>query len=400
MLGAAMTPPERRASLSLTAIFGLRMLGLFLVLPVFALEARRYPGGDDPALIGFAFGAYGLTQALLQLPFGIASDRLGRKRVIVAGLLVFALGSFVAAAADSVTGLLIGRALQGAGAVSAAVTALLSDLTRDVVRTKAMALVGISIGLVFALSLVAAPPLVGVLGLSGLFVSVGVLALLAIVVTIWWVPPEPVRHGEALRGRLLDVLSNRALLRLDFGVFVLHAVQLSMWMAVPTLIVQAGLAKAAHWELYLPAVLGSFLLLGGVLFRLERAGYLRATFLTSIGLIGLAQLGFLASAQSWGTAESLPWLGGALLIFFCGFNLLEATQPSLTSRLAPAHARGMALGAYNTAQSLGLFAGGAFGGMLVKQVGMSGLFEATAALSVLWLALAWRMQPVAGMRAH
>ncbi len=396
MLGVAMTPLERRASQSLTAIFGLRMLGLFLVLPVFVLEARKYPGGDDPTLIGIAFGAYGLTQALLQLPFGIASDRLGRKRVIAAGLLVFALGSFWAAAADGVTGLVIGRALQGAGAVSAAVTALLSDLTRDLVRTKAMALVGISIGLVFALSLVAAPPLVGVLGLSGLFVGVGVLALLALAVTIWWVPPEPVRHADALRGRLADVLADCTLLRLDAGVFILHAVQLSMWMAVPTLIVQAGLPKAAHWELYLPAVLGSFLLLGSVLFRLERAGYLRAAFLVSIGLIGAAQLGFLAGTHSWAPAHSPGWLGGALLLFFCGFNMLEATQPSLTSRFAPAHARGMALGAYNTAQSLGLFAGGALGGLLVKHVGPGGLFEATTALCLLWLAVAWRMPSVAG----
>ena len=396
MLGTAMTALERRASFSLTAIFGLRMLGLFLVLPVFVLEARKYPGGDDPALIGIAFGAYGLTQALLQLPFGIASDRFGRKRVIAAGLLVFALGSFWAAAADSVTGLVIGRALQGAGAVSAAVTALLSDLTRDLVRTKAMALVGISIGLVFALSLVAAPPLVEVLGLSGLFVGVGVLALFALAVTIWWVPPEPARHAHALRGRLAEVLADRTLLRLDVGVFILHAVQLSMWMAVPTLIVQVGLPKAAHWELYLPAVLGSFVLLGSVLFRLERAGYLRATFLVSIGLVGATQLGFLASAHGWAPAHSLGWLGGALLLFFCGFNMLEATQPSLTSRFAPAHARGMALGAYNTAQSLGLFAGGALGGLLVKHAGTNGLFEATAALCLLWLAVAWRMPGVAG----
>ena len=396
MLGAAMTPLERRASLSLTAIFGLRMLGLFLVLPVFALEAHKYPGGDNPALIGIAFGAYGLTQALLQLPFGIASDRLGRKRVIVAGLLVFALGSFWAAAAGSLTGLVIGRALQGAGAVSAAVTALLSDLTRDQVRTKAMALVGISIGLVFALSLVAAPPLVGVLGLSGLFTLVGVLALLAMGVTIWWVPPEPARHADALRGRLADVLADRTLLRLDLGVFILHAVQLSMWMAVPALIVRAGLPKASHWELYLPAVLGSFLLLGGILFRLERAGYLRATFLVAIGLVALAQCGFLAGVHGWAPAHSPGWLGAVLLVFFCGFNMLEATQPSLTSRFAPPHARGMALGAFNTAQSLGLFAGGALGGLLIKYAGASGLFEATAALSLIWLAAAWGLPSVTG----
>ena len=298
------------------------------------------------------------------------------------------------------TGLLIGRALQGAGAVSAAVTALLSDLTRDLVRTKAMALVGVSIGLVFALSLVAAPPLSAWLGLSGLFVGVGVLALLALAVTVWWVPPEPARHSQALKGRLADVLADRALLRLDFGVFVLHAVQLSMWISVPALLVAAALPRAAHWQVYLPAVFGSFLVLGGLLFRLERAGYLRAIFLISIGLIGIAQLGFLAEARGALPAGSLIWLGVLLFVFFCGFNLLEASQPSLVSRLAPAHARGAALGAYNTAQSLGLFAGGAIGGVLVKSAGASGLFAANAALSLVWLIVAWRMRPVPGAAAH
>ena len=276
-----MTRTELRASGSLASIFALRMLGLFLVLPVFALEARKYPGGDDPALIGLAMGIYGLTQGLLQIPFGMASDRLGRKRVIVFGLLIFALGSLIAGSADTLTGLLVGRSVQGAGAVSAAVTALLADLTRDSVRTKAMALVGASIGLMFALSLVVSPVIAAHIGLSGLFVLTAVLALLGTAVVVWGVPAEPMAHKDAARGGLRQVLSSPALLRLNIGVFVLHAVQLAMWVAIPAFLVQAGLGKDDHWQIYLPAVLGSFVLMGSI-FALERRGYLRAVFLGAI----------------------------------------------------------------------------------------------------------------------
>jgi len=383
-----MTALERRASVTLAAIFALRMLGLFLVLPVFALEAARYPGGDDPARVGLAMGIYGLTQALLQIPFGLASDRLGRKRVIVAGLLLFAAGSFLAAWADSLLGLAIGRALQGAGAVSAAVTALLADQTRDEVRTKAMALVGASIGLMFALSLVLAPLLVAAIGLGGLFALTGVLALVGVAVVIWAVPPEPVQHKDMPRGKLAEVLVHPGLLRLDAGVFILHAVQLAMWVAVPALLVQAGLAKEHHWWVYLPAVLASFFVMGMTLFPLERRGHLRTVFLAAIGLIGLVQLGLLWAVDTPGIA----WLAFLLFVFFCGFNVLEASQPSLVSRVAPARARGAALGVYNTLQSLGLFAGGAFGGWLVKHTGLDGLFVACAAGMGLWLLLAWPMR--------
>src|SRR5665647_1049522 len=238
-----MTPVELRASFSLASIFALRMLGLFLILPVFVIEAAKYPGGDDPALIGLTMGMYGLTQAMLQFLYGMASDRLGRKPVIIFGLVLFAAGSFMAALAPSLAWLAIGRAVQGAGAVSAAVTALLADQTRDEVRTKSMALVGASIGLMFALSLVAAPVLVGLVGLAGLFGLTGGLALAGVAVVLWWVPAEPLKHKNLPRCGLVEVLRLPALLRLNFGVFVLHAVQLAMWMAVPAMLVQAGLAR-------------------------------------------------------------------------------------------------------------------------------------------------------------
>jgi MFS family permease len=382
-----MTADERRASGSLAMIFAARMLGLFLVLPVFALEAARYPGGSDPAMIGLAMGIYGLTQGVLQIPYGLASDRFGRKRVIVLGLLVFAAGSFLAAAAPSLGWLVAGRALQGAGAVSAAVTALLADQTRDVVRTKAMALVGASIGLMFAVSLVAAPMLAARIGLHGLFTITGLLALACIAVVTWWTPPAPVQHASVPRGRLADVLAHPPLIRLDLGVFVLHAVQLAMWVAVPALLVQSGLSKEAHWMVYLPTVLASFVVMGAM-FTLERRGYLRAVFLAAIGLVLLVQAGLWATSF----APSLPLLSVLLFLFFCGFNILEATQPSLASRLAPAHSRGAALGVYNTLQSLGFFAGGAVGGWLAKNVGWGGLFGTCAALMLLWLVVAWPMR--------
>ena len=385
-----MLPVERRASGSLAAIFALRMLGLFLVLPVFALEAARYPGGDDPARVGLAMGIYGLTQGILQIPFGIASDWWGRKRVMVAGLVMFAIGSFVAAWAPDLNWLIIGRSVQGAGAISAAVTAMLADLTRDEVRTKAMALVGSSIALMFALSLVLAPTLAGYIGLHGLFALTGSLALAAIAAVIWWVPPEPLVHKDRPRGSVMEVLKNVPLLRLDFGVFILHAVQLAMWVAIPAMLVAAGLDKARHWQVYLPAVLLSFAALGMVLFPLERRGYLRAVFLWAIGIIFVVQLGLLMVSGM--ATSSLGWLAALLFLFFCGFNVLEATQPSLASRVAPAHARGAALGVYNTLQSLGFFAGGAIGGWITKAHGVQGLFIVCGALMLLWLIVAWPMK--------
>ena len=383
-----MTPTERRASASLASIYALRMLGLFLVLPVFALEARRYPGGDDPMWLGLAMGIYGLTQGLLQLPIGMASNRFGRKRVIVLGLLVFALGSFWATAADDLTGLLVGRSLQGAGAVSAAVTALLADLTRDEMRTKAMALTSCSIGLMFALSLVVSPWLMGWIGLPGLFGLTGVLAVLGVGVVVWGVPPEPEPVTGQDHGPLRDVLAHAELMRLHIGVFVLHAVQLAMWVSVPALLVQAGLQTGQHWQVYLPAVSLSFLFLG-VVFAAERRGHLKKVFLLSILLLVVVEFGLLV--QSAGTTD-MAWMAVLLCVFFCGFNALEATQARLASLIAPQAMRGNALGVYNTLQSLGFFVGGLGGGWLVKSWGSPVLFFCCGGTMLVWLLVAWSIK--------
>lgn len=387
-----MSSQELRASASLALIFALRMLGLFLVLPVFALEAARYPGGQDAAMVGLALGLYGLTQAVFQLPLGMASDRWGRKRIIIGGLAVFALGSLVAALADSLMGLMLGRALQGAGAVSAAVTALMADLTRDSVRTKAMAMVGGSIGLMFALALVLSPVLAAWGGLSGIFGLTFALALAGMAVVLWVVPAEPAQHCSAPRGKPAELLQHKDLLRLNAGVFILHTVQMAMWVAVPALLVAAGLDKEGHWKLYLPAVVLSLVAMGA-LFSLERKGRLRMALLGSIGLVMLVQVGLGVLART-SAVPSLALMGVLMFLFFVGFNALEASQPSLVSRMAPAHLRGAALGVYNTLQSLGLFAGGFLGGALAQWGGMSALFSATSVLMALWLLITWPLQPI------
>ncbi len=380
-----MTRFELRASISLAAIFALRMLGLFLILPVFAVHARAMVGGNDATLVGLALGIYGLVQAFLQLPLGMASDRVGRKPVIVAGLLVFAVGSFVAASTDSMMITIIGRALQGAGAVSAAVTALIADTTRDSQRTKAMAMVGGSIGLTFALSLVGAPLLYGVIGMGGIFALTGVLALAGIAVVYWVTPdaPLPARADAAERTRFREVVFEPDLLRLNFGIFTLHAVQLAMFIVVPTwLVSRGGLPLADHWKLYLPVVLLSFALMMPPLLWSERRGRLRAVFIGAVALLLVVQVLF--ALQTGGLAV----LAVLLLVFFVAFNLLEASLPSLVSRLAPPDAKGAALGIYNTTQSLGLFAGGMIGGWVQQQWGKPAVFAVCAALVAFWLVLA------------
>jgi MFS family permease len=380
-----MSPEERRTGASLASIFALRMLGLFLILPVFSVHARTLPGGDNLALVGFALGAYGLTQAFFQIPYGIASDYFGRKLVIVVGLLIFALGSFVAAWAPDMNWIIVGRVLQGAGAISAAVTALAADLTREEHRTKVMAMIGSSIGLVFALSLVGAPLLYGWIGMSGLFVLTGVLALAAIGLLIKAVPPAPAPHGHEklpLRRVLFDV----DLLRLNLGIFTLHMVQMAMFVVLPHALVNfGGLPAATHWQVYLPAVLVSFAVMVPAIIAAERKDKMRPVFLSAVGLLAVVQAGLYLLHQSlWALAA---WL----LLFFVAFNVLEATLPSLVSRTAPPAAKGAALGVYNTTQAVGLFIGGAAGGYIAQHFGDNAVFAACTGLALIWLAVAKTM---------
>jgi len=378
-----MSPLEIRASLSLASIFALRMLGLFLILPVFAVHAAQVRGGDNHTLVGIALGAYGLTQGMLQIPYGMASDRHGRKRIIVLGLVLFALGSFVAAAATSIYWIIAGRAIQGAGAISAPVMAFLSDLTREEHRTKAMALVGSSIGLMFALSLVGSPLLYRYIGMSGIFALTGLLALTAIWVVLRITPGQPATvvgvADKVAPARLGDVLRNVDLLRLNFGIFSLHSVQMAIFVVVPlSLVGVGGLSVDQHWKVYLPVVLASFALMVPAIVYAEKKAKMKEIFLASIALMALVQLGFVFALHNFSAIVIL------LLGFFVAFNVLEASLPSLVSRTAPVWAKGTALGVYNTTQSLGLFAGGATGGWLMQHHGKNEVFAFGLVLILLW----------------
>ena len=382
-----MTRPELRASIGLASIFGLRMLGMFVILPVFAIYAETLRGGDDLTLVGFAIGAYGLTQAVLQIPFGWLSDRYGRKPVIYCGLVIFALGSGVAAAADSIGGVIAGRILQGAGAISAVVIALTADLTRETQRTKAMAMIGSTIGLTFALSLVASPWLNQIIGVRGIFALTGILSLLAIGVVYAVVPAAPpmVRHAADDSLSLLKLLRDPQLARLNFGIFALHAVLMALFIVVPLSLRDGGLGIDHHWQVYLPVMLGSFAVMLPPVIIAERRGRLKAVF---AGAVAVLLAGHLA----------MPWLLGStnaiilfLLIFFSAFNVLEAMLPSLTSKLAPPAAKGAAMGIYSSVQFLGTFAGAASGGFLYHRFGANGVFVFDVTLLAVWLVLALGM---------
>ena len=382
-----MTPAERRAGVGLSAIYALRMLGLFLILPVFTLHAQTLPDGANVALIGFALGAFGLTQAFLQVPFGMLSDRIGRKPVIVFGLVVFAVGCVMAALADDVFTLAVARVVQGAGAISAAVTALAADLTREQHRTKIMAMIGSSIAVTFAISLVVAPALYGAIGMSGIFWLTGGLSLAAIVLVLRGIPPEVKQERPPIPTRFIDVLRHPQLLKLNFSVLALHLMQTALWVVVPAMLLQKiGLNATSHWQVYLPAALLSFVVMVPAIIIAEKRGKMRQVLLSAIVMILLVQAGFaLAPASAW-------LFGLWLTVFFIGFNILEATLPSLISRIAPPDVKGAAMGLYNTVQSIGLFAGGALGGVIATFGGPLAVHLACAILSVLWLGLMLSMQ--------
>jgi MFS family permease len=377
-----MSPLELRASIGLASIYGLRMLGMFLILPVFAVYAEHLPGGESHTLIGIALGMYGLTQAILQLPFG---------------LLLFALGSFVAASAHDIYMVIFGRAIQGAGAISAAVTALLADLTREEHRTKAMAVIGMTIGLTFALSLVLGPALYHLISIPGIFAMTGVLALLAIVVVKTTVPDPRHSHfhsdAEAAPAKLRDVLRDRELLRLNFGIFALHAVQMSMFVVVPFALKQTGGIDANHhWQVYLPVMIISFLFMVPPIIYGEKKARLKEVFIASVALMLAAQLAFITAIQHfWGIFVVLS-------MYFVAFNILEASLPSIISKIAPAGSKGTAIGVYNTFQSLGFFVGGAMGGLLSSYFGASAVFMFGAGLIGVWLVLAFRMKPLPAVK--
>ncbi|MCV4340033.1 MFS transporter [Pseudomonas capsici] len=385
-----MSSGETRAAGGLALVFAFRMLGMFMVLPVLATYGMDLAGAS-PALIGLAIGAYGLTQAVLQIPFGVISDRIGRRPVIYLGLIVFAVGSLVAANADSIWGVIIGRILQGAGAISAAVMALLSDLTREQHRTKAMAMIGMTIGLSFAIAMVVGPLLTGAFGLSGLFLATGGMALLGVLIVAFVVPKAnaPLLHRESgvAKQALGATLRHPDLLRLDLGIFVLHAMLMSSFVALPLALVEkAGLPKEQHWWVYLTALLISFFAMIPFIIYGEKKRQMKRVLLGAVTVLMLSELFF------WAFGDTLRALVTGTVVFFTAFNLLEASLPSLISKVSPAGGKGTAMGVYSTSQFLGSAAGGILGGWLFQHGGLDVVFLGGAGMAAIWLAFAVTMR--------
>lgn len=377
-----MSASETRAASGLALVFAFRMLGMFMVLPVLATYGMELEGAT-PTLIGLAIGAYGLTQAVLQIPFGMLSDRIGRLPVIYFGLLLFALGAVLAAMADSIWGVIAGRILQGAGAISAAVMALLSDLTREQHRTKAMAMIGMSIGLSFAVAMVVGPLLTKAFGLSGLFWVTAALALLGgVIVATLPRAAQALKHRETglARQALGATLRHPDLLRLDFSILALHAVLMASFVALPlALVEEAALPKDEHWWVYLLALGTGFVAMIPFIIYGEKKRQMRRVLLSAVGVLLLCELYF------WQFGQGLWALVVGMIIFFTAFNLLEASLPSLISKVAPAGGKGTAMGVYSTSQFLGAGVGGILGGWLYQMGGLGFVFVGCAGLVALWL---------------
>ncbi|MCG6970380.1 MAG: MFS transporter [Gammaproteobacteria bacterium] len=393
-----LTTSEKKAVFSLAGIYALRMMGLFMILPVFSLYADRLDGAT-PTLIGLAIGIYGLTQALLQIPYGMVSDHIGRKPVIITGLVLFACGSVVAAMSGSITGVIIGRALQGAGAIAATVMALTADLTREENRLGAMAIIGISIGVAFSLSLVLGPIFNNWIGVDGIFWLTGVLALAAVVL-VKWVVPNPVSstfHRDAMTApeQIRNVLKSAQLLRLNFGVFILHLMLTATFVVVPLALRDyAALAPAKHWEVYLPVMLVSLATMVPFVIIAEKKRRIKQVFGAAILTLAIAQLVFMMEHHS------LPGIVFSLFMFFIAFNVLEATLPSLVAKICSPDQKGTAMGMFSSSQFMGAFFGGMCGGWVYGQFGIQSVFGFCAALAVIWFMVAATMQNPRYLSSH
>ena len=390
---------EKRATGALASIYSFRMLGLFMLLPVFSLYAEDEYRQVTPFLIGLAVGIYGLTQALFQIPFGLLSDRWGRKPLIYFGLVLFALGGLVAALSESIYGVIAGRALQGSGAIAAATTALLSDLTQEENRTKAMAAIGMSIGLSFMLAMILGPALVGWVGLSGLFWVTAVLALGGILVCYFLVPtPKSLgRRSDALPvlGRLKEVFADEALRPLNLSIFLLHFILTACFVVLPLILKQyGGLESGEHGRIYLSTIGLSFLAMLPLMILAEKKAKVKEVFLLAIAIMSVG-LFFLAMSH-----RDLDSVVFALFLFFFSFNLLEALLPSLVSRLAPVGDKGSAMGVYSSGQFLGAFFGGLLGGALSGSIGFTSVFVVSLLLTLVWFYVVWGMEPPRLLQGH
>lgn len=388
-----MTNNERTAVMSLSAIMGLRMLGLFMVLPIFSLYASQLQGATA-TLIGVAMGIYGLAQALFQIPFGSLSDKFGRKPIIVLGLSIFILGSLIAGNAHSITWMIIGRTLQGAGAVGSTLLAMIADFTREEQRTKAMAIAGITIGFSFSAAMFIGPVLTKWLPVNDLFFIAALFGVIAILVLYRYVPAETtvtIHHQPEIKS-FAALLLTRELLKLNSGIFLLHAIFTASFVAIPiSLLTFSGLEANRQWIIYLPTLLAAFVLALFFIGKAERSKKIKPFFLIGIFTLCIAEILF------WLAASHLDLFIVGLCLFFAGFSLLEAFLPSLMSRAAPKAQKGSAMGLFSCAQFLGIFVGGVLGGWLYGQYHFLGVYLFCITLSLFWLALAFPMQPPRNM---
>ena len=389
MAASGLSSIEKKVSFSLASVFGLRMMGLFMIMPVFALYGHHLTG-FSPFWVGIAIGAYGLTQALLQIPVGLLSDKIGRKPVIIGGLILFAIGSVVAGMSDTIYGVVFGRALQGMGAIAAAILALAADLSRDEQRTKVMAIIGMCIGFSFALSLVVGPILAEHIGLSGLFFLTAILAFLGIGI-VQFLVPNPIRHapkGDTLAtpSHILSLLKDKQLMRLNAGIFILHLVLTAVFVALPLDLVDAGLNKEFHWMLYFPAFIGAFLLMVPMIIISVKQNSAKGMFQLALVIL-LVSLSIMTLLP-----HHLIALVTAIVLFFTGFNFLEASLPSLIAKFCPVGEKGTAMGVYSTCQFLGAFCGGLLGGSAYQFLGAAGVFAVAVALIFIWLILSFGMK--------
>ena len=385
-----MTLSEKRATWSLASIYALRMLGLFMILPVLSLFAQELEGSTD-ALMGLAIGIYGISQAILQIPFGLMSDRFGRKKIIIIGLILFLIGSIIAALSTTIYGVLLGRAIQGSGAIAAPIMALVADLTQEVHRTKAMALIGLSIGVSFGVAITAGPVIAGFIGVHGIFWLIAALSLIAIWVVCYRVPnprqSKVHRDAELVPDQFSTILKNKELLRLNYGIFILHAILTASFVVVPLLMRDAGLLPAEHWKVYLPVFIISMAAIIPFVILAEKKRKMKPVFIGAIAALVLADLGLMQFNATLSGIIAFLWL------FFTGFNLLEATLPSLISKTAPADLRGTAMGVYSTSQFLGAGIGGGVGGWCYGAYGAAGVYLFCALAATTWLILSLSMKP-------